>query len=99
MLLIFWLIKQLTIRLELVLTLSVIRSEQIIQVKRIIKTLPIFLASSSLEMYGIRINALNTDVNIHKNVISGHRSWAVSVTNSDFTITGNYIGTNKTGTN
>ncbi len=62
------------------------------------KNLPIFTSNSSLEMFGIRVNATLTDVNIHKNNISGHRSWGVSIANSDFTITGNYIGTNADGT-
>ncbi len=62
------------------------------------KGLPIFSQSSSVEMYGIKVNAMYTDLNIFKNVISGHQSAGISIANSDFMIGGNYIGTDKNGT-
>lgn len=66
--------------------------------QKVYDDLPIFLSSSTVEMHGIKINASLTDANIHRNVISGQRSWGITITNADFTITGNYIGTNATGT-
>lgn len=61
------------------------------------KNLPIFNQSSSVEMYGIRVNA-QIDLNILKNIISGQRSWGVSITNASFLITENKIGTGISGT-
>ena len=61
------------------------------------KNLPIFNQSSSVEMYGIKINA-QIDVNILKNIISGQRSWGISITNASFLITENKIGTGISGT-
>ncbi|RYF22671.1 MAG: gliding motility-associated C-terminal domain-containing protein [Flavobacteriales bacterium] len=66
--------------------------------QKVYDDLPIFLSSSTVEMHGIKINATLTDANIHRNVIAGQRSWGVTIANADFTITGNYIGTNVTGT-
>ncbi|PWG79336.1 gliding motility-associated C-terminal domain-containing protein [Pararcticibacter amylolyticus] len=62
------------------------------------KTLPIFSQTANIDMYGIRANAAMTDLNILKNVISGHLSCGISVANASFLITGNYIGTDKNGT-
>ena len=62
------------------------------------RELPLFLSSSSLEIYGIKINSTLTDLYIRKNIISGNRSWGVSITGSDFVLTGNSIGTGTNGT-
>ena len=60
--------------------------------------LPLFLTSSSLEIYGIRINSVLTELYMRKNIISGHRTWAVYIANADFVLTGNRIGTGTAGT-
>ncbi|WP_353132794.1 gliding motility-associated C-terminal domain-containing protein [Pseudopedobacter sp.] len=61
------------------------------------KALPIFNQSSSIEMYGIRVNG-QIDINILKNIISGQRSWAISISNASFLITENKIGTGSLDT-
>jgi gliding motility-associated-like protein len=60
--------------------------------------LPLFLSSSSLEIYGVRINSIQTQLYMRKNVISGQRSWGVYIANADFVLTGNNIGTGTAGT-
>lgn len=59
---------------------------------------PLFLSSSSIDIYGIKVNAANTDLYIRKNIISGNRTWGLSISNSDFILTGNSIGTGTAGT-
>jgi len=60
--------------------------------------LPIFLSSSSLEIAGLKVNAINTALYVRNNIIGGNRTTGVSITNSDFILTGNAIGTDATGT-
>lgn len=60
--------------------------------------LPIFLSSSSLEIAGLKVDATNTALYIRNNVIGGNRTTGVSITNSDFILTGNAIGTDISGT-
>jgi len=60
--------------------------------------LPIFLSSSSLEIAGLKVNAVNTALYIRNNIIGGNRTTGVSITNSDFILTGNAIGTDAAGT-
>lgn len=62
------------------------------------KGLPIFSQSSAVEMYGIKVNAQYADLNIFKNVVSGHQSAGIAIANADFMIGGNYIGTSSNGT-
>ncbi|HWW38141.1 gliding motility-associated C-terminal domain-containing protein [Pedobacter sp.] len=60
--------------------------------------LPLFLSSSSLEIYGIKLNAQSTNLFIRNNIISGNRTWGIAIANADFTLTGNSIGTGVSGT-
>ncbi len=60
--------------------------------------LPLFLSSSSLEISGVKVNSVNTQLYMRKNIISGNRTWGISITNADFILTGNYIGTGVSGT-
>lgn len=60
--------------------------------------LPIFLSSSALEIAGLKVNAVNTALYVRNNIIGGNRTTGVSVTNSDFILTGNAIGTDAAGT-
>ncbi|ACU05934.1 gliding motility-associated C-terminal domain-containing protein [Pedobacter heparinus] len=60
--------------------------------------LQLFLLSSSLEIHGVKVNSSNTDLYLRKNIISGNRTTGVSITNSDFVLTSNLIGTGKTRT-
>lgn len=57
------------------------------------KDLPIFSQTSAVQMYGVKVDAQNSDLNIFKNIISGHQTCGVYVNQSTFTIAGNYIGT------
>jgi len=59
--------------------------------------LPIFLSSSSLEIAGLKVNAINTALYVRNNIIGGNRTTGVSITNSDFILTGNAIGTDAAG--
>ncbi len=60
--------------------------------------LPIFLSSSTLEITGVKIDAVNSAVYIRNNVIGGNRTAGVLIANSDFILTGNKIGSDETGT-
>ncbi|WP_316843108.1 gliding motility-associated C-terminal domain-containing protein [Pedobacter psychrodurus] len=60
--------------------------------------LPIFLSSSSLEIAGLKVNAVNTALYVRNNIISGNRTTGILISNSDFILTGNAIGTDATGT-
>lgn len=60
--------------------------------------LPIFLSSSALEIAGLKVNAINTALYVRNNIIGGNRTTGVSITNSDFILTGNAIGTDAAGT-
>ncbi|MDO7742952.1 MAG: gliding motility-associated C-terminal domain-containing protein, partial [Pedobacter sp.] len=60
--------------------------------------LPLFLSSSSIEIHGVKVNAAYTDLYIRNNIISGNRTWATSIANADFVMTGNAIGTGTQGT-
>ncbi|TKC04264.1 gliding motility-associated C-terminal domain-containing protein [Pedobacter frigoris] len=60
--------------------------------------LPLFLSSSSLEISGVKINSSNTQLYMRNNIISGNRTFGVSITNADFILTGNAIGTGVAGT-
>ncbi|TCD12716.1 gliding motility-associated C-terminal domain-containing protein [Pedobacter frigidisoli] len=60
--------------------------------------LPIFLSSSSLEISGLKVNSINTALYVRNNIIGGNRTTGVSITTSDFILTGNAIGTDATGT-
>jgi hypothetical protein len=60
--------------------------------------LPIFLSSSSLEIAGLKVNSINTALYVRNNIIGGNRTTGVSITNSDFILTGNAIGTDAAGT-
>lgn len=60
--------------------------------------LPLFLSSSALEISGLKVNAVNTALYVRNNVIGGNRTTGVSITNSDFILTGNAIGTDAAGT-
>lgn len=55
--------------------------------------LQLFLLSSALEIHGVKINSANTDVYLRKNIISGNRTTGVSISNADFVLTSNHIGT------
>jgi gliding motility-associated-like protein len=55
--------------------------------------LQLFLLSSSLEIHGIKVNSSNTDLYLRKNIIGGNRTTGVSITNADFVLTSNLIGT------
>ncbi|MGM9476881.1 gliding motility-associated C-terminal domain-containing protein [Pedobacter sp. GSP4] len=66
--------------------------------KKDFSQLPIFLSSSSLEIAGLKVNAINTALYVRNNVIGGNRTTGVSITNSDFILTGNAIGTDAAGT-
>ena len=59
--------------------------------------LPIFLSSSALEIAGLKVNAVNTSLYVRNNIIGGNRTTGVSITNSDFILTGNAIGTDAAG--
>ncbi|WP_316785366.1 gliding motility-associated C-terminal domain-containing protein [Pedobacter frigiditerrae] len=59
--------------------------------------LPIFLSSSSLEIAGLKVDAVNSALYVRNNVIGGNRTVGVSITNSDFILTGNTIGTDIIG--
>lgn len=59
--------------------------------------LPLFLSSSSLELSGLKIDAVNSAVYVRNNVIGGNRTVGVSIANADFILTGNHIGTDATG--
>lgn len=61
------------------------------------KNIPLFSGSSTVQMNGIRVSAGNTTVNISKNIISGHLTTGLYLINSEFVVTGNYIGTGITG--
>ncbi|WP_256012825.1 gliding motility-associated C-terminal domain-containing protein [Desertivirga xinjiangensis] len=69
-----------------------------LNVTRDYNELPVFIQSSTVDMNGVKIIASNTDLTLLKNVISGQNKWAVSITNSDFLIAGNRIGTGNLGT-
>lgn len=60
--------------------------------------LPLFLSSSSLEIYGVKVNSTLTDLYVRKNIISGNRTWGIAITNADFVLTGNALGTGIQGT-
>ena len=60
--------------------------------------IPLFSGSSTVQMTGIKINAGNTTANISKNIISGHLTTGLSISNAVFLVTGNYIGTGIAGT-
>jgi len=60
--------------------------------------LPVFLSSSSLEITGLKVNAVNTALYVRNNIIGGNRTTGVSIANADFILTGNAIGTDATGT-
>lgn len=60
--------------------------------------LPLFLSSSALEISGLKVNAINTALYVRNNIIGGNRTTGVSITNSDFILTGNAIGTDAAGT-
>ena len=60
--------------------------------------LPIFLSSSSLELIGLKIDAVNTALYVRDNIIGGNRTAGVSLTNADFILTGNAVGTDASGT-
>ncbi|MEQ7800796.1 gliding motility-associated C-terminal domain-containing protein [Pedobacter sp. ASV1-7] len=62
------------------------------------KTLPLFSGSSAVQMTGIKVNAGNTTVNISKNIVSGHITAGIIITNSIFLINGNHIGVGTVGT-
>ena len=57
------------------------------------QNLPLFLLSSSLEIHGVKVNSYNTDVYLRKNIISGNRTTGVTISNADFILTSNSIGT------
>lgn len=60
--------------------------------------LPMFLsAPSSLEISGLKVNAVNSALYIRNNIIGGNRTVGVSINNSDFVLTGNVIGSDITG--
>lgn len=60
--------------------------------------LQLYNASSAIEISGVKINAVNTNLYVRNNVISGHRNVGVSIANADFVMTGNIIGTGAQGT-
>jgi gliding motility-associated-like protein len=62
------------------------------------RTLPLFSGSSAILMTGIKVNAGNTTVNISKNIVSGHTTAGIIITNSIFLINGNRIGVGTSGT-
>jgi len=55
--------------------------------------LPLFLSSSSLELAGIKVDANNTALYLRNNIVGGHRTVGISISNADFILTGNFIGT------
>ncbi|MNK31203.1 hypothetical protein D3C87_496300 [compost metagenome] len=66
--------------------------------KKHYKNIPLFSGSSTIQMSGIKISASNTTANISKNIISGHRTAGLLISNAIFWVTGNYIGTGVAGT-
>ncbi len=60
--------------------------------------LPLFLSSSSLEIAGIKVDAVNTALYVRNNIVGGNRTVGISITNSDFILTGNFVGTDAAGT-
>lgn len=60
--------------------------------------LPIFLSSSTLEISGLKVDAINSALYVRNNVVSGNRTLGVYIANSDFILTGNAIGTDLNGT-
>lgn len=59
--------------------------------------LPIFLSSSSLEISGLKVDAVNTALYVRNNVVGGNRTVGISLANADFILTGNAIGTDVGG--
>lgn len=55
--------------------------------------LQLFLSSSALEIHGVKVNSVNTDLYLRKNIISGNRTTGVTIANADFVLTSNHIGT------
>jgi gliding motility-associated-like protein len=66
--------------------------------KKHYKNIPLFSGSSTVQMSGIRINAGNTTAFIGKNIVSGHITAGMVISNAIFLVTGNYIGTGILGT-
>lgn len=66
--------------------------------KKHYKNIPLFSGSSTVQMNGIKINAANTTAFIGKNIISGHITSGLTISNAIFLVTGNYIGTGIAGT-
>ena len=61
------------------------------------RQLPLFLSSSTLEISGLKVDAINSALYVRNNVIGGNRTLGVSIANSDFILTGNAIGTDANG--
>lgn len=55
--------------------------------------LQLFLLSSTLEIHGLKVNSIYTDLYLRKNIISGNKTSGVTIANADFALTSNIIGT------
>lgn len=60
--------------------------------------MPLFNVPSTVEISGIKIDALNTNLHVRGNIIVGNKTNGLSIANADFVVTGNMIGTGKLGT-
>lgn len=59
--------------------------------------IPLFSVPSAVEISGLKVDALNSDLYVRDNLISGNRTTGLSIANADFIVTGNGIGTGKQG--
>jgi gliding motility-associated-like protein len=59
---------------------------------------PLLTVPSTVEITGLKIDALNTNLHVRGNVIVGNKTNGLSIANADFVVTGNSIGTGKLGT-
>lgn len=62
------------------------------------RNLQLFNTSGSIEISGLKVNAINTNFYVRNNIISGNRNVGVSIASSDFVLAGNTIGTGALGT-
>lgn len=66
--------------------------------KKDFKNIPLLQSSAFIKAYGINVVADYTTVNINSNIVSGQRYAGIYIEKATFSITGNKIGTDITGT-